>query len=289
MIRFANEHTAPLVRQMWKICFEDTEEFMDIYFHYKYRNENTLIYFEGDKAVASLQMLPYTISFYREIIPFAYLAGLCTLPEYRERGYMSKLIKEAHRVIAERNVPLAILIPAEDWLYGFYERYGYQQVFECDDDRIPLQQIIEEYSDKKEAYRRFDSLFRYRDFCVQKTGADFDVIVEEYKSDGFPPKTNLSGMARIINIWALLNLYAKDNLSKQFRLKINDTINDSASIYYINNGRVELVLNSDEGFDIETDVRLLCRLLFGYRMQELSNSYRQFFDEHHPVMNLMLE
>lgn len=289
MIQFANEHTAPLVRQMWKTCFGDTEEFMDIYFHNKYRNENTLIYFEGDKAVASLQMLSYTISFYREIIPFAYLTGLCTLPEYRKQGYMSDLIKEAHNVIAERNIPLAILIPAEDWLYGFYRKYDYEQVFECDDERILLQQIIEEYPDKKEAYNVFDSMFRYRDFCVQKTEVDFDVIVEEYKSDGFPPKTNLSGMARIIDIWELLCLYAKDNLLKQFRLKVSDETDNSTSIYYIDKGKVELVLNTDENCDIEVDVRLLCRLLFGYHMEELDNSYHLFFDEHHPVMNLMLE
>lgn len=99
MIQFANEHTMPLVRLMWKTCFGDADDFLDILFKYKYRNENTLIYFDGDKAVASLQMLPYTMTFYGEEIPFAYLAGLCTLPEYRRRGYMDQLIHRAHYVI----------------------------------------------------------------------------------------------------------------------------------------------------------------------------------------------
>ena len=107
MIQFANEHTMPLVRQMWKTCFGDADDFLDILFKYKYRNENTLIYFDGDKAVASLQMLPYTMTFYGEEIPFAYLAGLCTLPEYRRRGYMDQLIHRAHYVIGERGIPLS--------------------------------------------------------------------------------------------------------------------------------------------------------------------------------------
>lgn len=287
MIQFANEHTAPLVRQMWKTCFGDSDEFLDIYFKYKYRNENTLIYYEGNKAVASLQMLPYTINFYRENIPFAYLAGLCTLPECRKKGYMAKLIHKAHEIIVSRNILLAILIPAEDWLYGFYEKYGYEQVFEKDEELIPLKEIIDTYSDDKEAYEVFDPLFRYRDFCVQKTDEDFKAIVEDYIGDGFPPKTNLSGMARVMDVWGLLKLYAKDKLLKQFRLKVTD--NGESSVYYIDNGKVELVLTSDISFDIEVDIRLLCRLLFGYRTNELDSRYKALFEQHHPVMNLMLE
>ncbi|MFV0420418.1 MAG: GNAT family N-acetyltransferase [Dysgonomonas sp.] len=287
MIQFANEHTAPLVRQMWKTCFEDTDEFLDIYFHYKYRNENTLIYFDGNKAVASLQMLPYSITFYKETIPFAYLAGLCTLPEYRNKGYMAKLINEAHHIIAQRNIHLSILIPAEDWLYGFYEKYGYEQVFERDDRLIPLKEIIDQYSGIGEAYKAFNSLFCDKDFCVQKNEKDFEAIVEEYKSDGFPPKTNLSGMACIIDVYEGLRLYAKDNLSKQFRLKVNDSRTGASSIYYINKGNVELV--QDLSFDIETNTHLLCRLLFGYRLSELDSKLSIFFEEHQPIMNLMLE
>lgn len=289
MIQFANEHTAPLVRQMWKTCFEDTDEFLDIYFHYKYRNENTLIYFNGDEAVASLQMLPYSITFYKETIPFAYLAGLCTLPEHRKKGYMAKLIHEAHRIIAERNIPLSILIPAEDWLYGFYEKYGYEKVFERNSESIPLKEIINQYPDQRQAYEAFDLLFRYKDFCVQKSEIDFSAIVEEYKADDFPQKTNLSGMACIVDLYEVLKLYAKDNLSKQFRLKVNNSQMGDVSTYYINKGVVELILSSEGNFDIEVDTRTLCRLLFGYRIEELDSAFHAFFEEHHPIMNLMLE
>lgn len=290
MIQFANENTAPLVRRMWKTCFGDTDEFLDIHFSYKYKNENTLIYFEGDKAVASLQMLPYTITFYRETIPFAYLAGLCTLPEYRKKGYMRQLIHEAHKVIANRGIPLSILIPAEDWLYGFYEKYDYEQVFQADNNIIPLKEIIDTYTDEDEAYEAFDSLFRYKDFCVQKDKEDFKAIIADYKLDNFPPKANLSGMAYIIDTWSLLRLYAKDNLSKEFRLRIKDDLSGKSTIYYIEKGKVELILgSSNTEYDIEVDKRLLCRLLFGVKTKELNPGMSGLFDEHYPIMNLMLE
>jgi predicted acetyltransferase len=291
MIRFANEQTAPLVRRMWKICFEDTDEFLDILFARKYKDENTLIYFEERKAVASLQMLPYTISFYRCEIPFAYLTGLCTLPGYREKGYMSLLIREAHRILAERNIPLSILIPAEEWLYGFYEKYGYEQVFDKGDELIPLRQILDTYSgDIHKAYKAFDELFRSRDFCVRKSEKDFEAIAEEYRLDGYPEKRNLAGMACMIDIWALLDLYAKDNRSKKFSIKVTDTfIKKGSQSFLIDRGEVDVILKTDTAFDIETDIRLLCRLLFGYKTGELEDKYRQFFGEHRPVMNLMLE
>ena len=283
MIQFANAHTAPLVRQMWKICFEDTEEFMDIYFSKKYKEENTLIYFEGDEAVASLQMLPYTINFYGENIPFAYLAGLCTLPKYRQRGYMAQLIHEAHKIIEERNIPLSILIPAEDWLYGFYEKYGYEQVFEKDNILIPINDILNKYKDTAEAYQVFDALFRDKDFCIQKSYSDFEAIVEEYISDGCPPKTNLSGMARVMDAETLLSIYAKANSSKEFSLRIEG----DDYIYRIQDGNIAREANGT--FDFEFDIHLLCRLLFGYKLDKLEKGYRLYFTEHSPIMNLMLE
>lgn len=283
MIQFADKDTAPLVRRMWKTCFDDTEEFMDIYFSKKYKNENTLIYFEGDIAVASLQMLPYTINFYGENIPFAYLTGLCTLPEYRKRGYMARLIDEAHRIIADRGIHLAILIPAEEWLYGFYEKYEYEQVFEKDDTPIPLRTILRKNNDLRIAYRVFDAIYREKDFCIQKTFADFEVIAEDFKTDDCPVKTNLSGMARVINTEALLKLYAR----KDRTVNVNIKIENEPFVYKVSGGRVSVI--SGSGYDIEVGLRLLCRLLFGYKLNELDDRYKFYFTEHHPVMNLMLE
>jgi GNAT superfamily N-acetyltransferase len=244
---------------MWKVCFGDTDEFLDILFKYKYKNENTLICFEGDKAVASLQMLPYVITFYGEEIPFAYLAGLCTLPEYRKRGYMGRLIHKAHEVIEERGIPLSILVPAERRLYGFYEKYGYEKVFEKGDMPLyPLKKILDAHPDIGDAYRTYDGLFRNKDLCVQKTFTDFKAIVEEQIMDGFPEKYDIAGMARIMNAEFLVGLYAKRNP----RAGANPEVKD---------------------------IRFLCRLLFGYRTNELDEPYRSLFPPHQPVMNRMLE
>ncbi|WP_165044326.1 GNAT family N-acetyltransferase [Dysgonomonas sp. ZJ709] len=283
MIQFANKEITPLVRQMWKICFDDTDQFMDLYFSNKYREGNTLVYFEENRPVASLQMLPYTITFYGENIPFYYLAGLCTLPEYRKKGYMAQLIYKSHQLILDRGVALSILIPAEDWLYGFYEKYGYEQVFEKGEELLPsLKDIINTTSGIEDAYQLFSSLYGTKDFCVQKSFADFKTIIEDSKEDDYPAKTNLSAMACIIDPKKLLSIYARKNTDKTFSIKVDEYI------FRVENGRCSEIAVT-ESADFNVDIRLLCRLLFGYKTGELDEKYKTYFPLHHPVINLMLE
>ncbi len=281
MIQFSNEHIEPLLRQMWKVCFEDTDAFIDLIFTQKYKPQNTLVYFENDIAVASLQMHPYTISFYGEEVPFSYLAGLCTLPEYRNKGYMAQLINEAHKTLKERGILLAILIPAEDSLFRYYERFDYEQVFDKSEEPIPsLDKILAESPNLESAYSFFDSLYRHKDFCVQKSFSDFKTIIEEYKNDGSPEKYNLAGMARIIDNMYLLKLFAIKNPSLYIHIKTEE------QIYLIDNGTIR---KTEEDPDIEINRRMLCRLLFGYKTNELDKPLQTWFAEHHSVMNLMLE
>jgi len=198
MITFANKQTRIAVRRMWKICFNDSEAFMDLYFSEKYKDENTLVYIEDNQVVASLQILPYSFTFYGENIPISYISGACTLPEFRNRGLMEKLLIASFEVMKQRNIPLSIVIPANENLYKYYEKFGYEKVFGKDDTEIPLKEIWEKSNgDLDVAYQAFNQLFEGKDFCIQKTKADFRTIIKDAILDDFPPKTNLSGMARI--------------------------------------------------------------------------------------------
>lgn len=281
MIKFADKHSEAVVRNMWKICFEDTDEFIDLYFSQKYKEENTLIFFEGDIAAASVQMLPYTINFYGEEIPFSYISGACTLPEYRKKGYMEKLLIRTFCVMLERNIPLSILIPAEDWLYGFYSKYGYTKTFDNGTEQIPIREILDKHSNNVEAaYKEFDFLFRSKNLCIQKSPEDFYTIVDEYKNDGYPPKYNLSGMARIIDVNYLLSIFEKKHPDKSFSISVLDPLLEkNNNTFSINKG----------GKKLEMDISMLTRLLFGFHTNELSSEYSYTFEEQSPIMNLMLE
>ena len=92
MIKYADNSLAPQVRNMWKTVFDDPDAYMDVYFRDKYRNENTLVYIENDKAVASLQMLPHAFTFAEKKSPQLSFGSLHAAPIPWQR-YMSALLE----------------------------------------------------------------------------------------------------------------------------------------------------------------------------------------------------
>lgn len=288
MIRFADENTKPLVRSMWKEVFGDKDEYMDLIFDCKYKNENTLIYFEDGIAAASLQMFSYDFRFNQAVIPFYYLAGLCTLPAYRNKGYMGQLIRRSFEIMQERAIPLSILVPAEDWLFGYYEKYGFVQTFDKSVESLDMETILSSYRKNPDiAYKEFDSLYQKDDFCVLKTSEDLRIIVEDYVSDGCPLKYNLAAMSRIIDPKFLLEKYAINYPSTNFIIRVTDNQIFGTVVYEICDGIVTISESSTYDFDL--NIRELTRLLFGYKIEEFSMKFRSYFSSHIPVINLMLE
>ncbi|NDW08091.1 GNAT family N-acetyltransferase [Dysgonomonas sp. 520] len=266
MIQFSNNRIEPMLRDMWKTCFEDTDEYTELIFTKKYKHENTLVYMENAVAVAVLHMYPYVFSYYDRQVPVYYFAGLSTLPEYRKRGYMELLIAESFKVMQDRKIPLSILIPAEDWLYGFYAKYGYEKIFDKGTTVLPFRDILNKYpTDLEYAYKEFDATFNRKDFTIRKSFDDFTTMAEEYRNDGYPPKYDLSGMARIVDAGYFLKIFEEENPRKSLDVKVSDPIiSENNKTFSINGGEDK----------IEVDIKSLTRLLF---------------DHHAPTMNLMLE
>ena len=117
------------VRALWKLCFEDSEEFMDLYFNMRYRDEVNRCVRENGKMVAALQTLPYTMTLCGTTVRASYVSGACTHPDWRGQGVMRHLLDETHRRMYADGVVLSLLIPAEEWLFQYYARSGYVPTF----------------------------------------------------------------------------------------------------------------------------------------------------------------
>lgn len=294
MIQFANDNTKQEIRDMWKICFGDSDAYMDIYFNHKYRNDNTLIYIKDNKLVASLQMVFYNMSFHGSETLIAYLSGLCTLPDYRSKGYMKQLIIKSYQVVKEREIPLMVLVPQDMGVMNYYERFGFAQTFNTGTEILPpLSSIIESSNgDIHKAYEIFDSYYRENDMTVQKSFNDFKTILEEGQLFNYPSKRNLIGMSRIIDARQLIEIYARRFPENSLVLRIDDDlIPENKRMFTISNGDVEVVK-----FEIKTEessvylhIRDLAQLLMGYRTSERSEPLPSLFPEMKPAMHFMLE
>lgn len=290
MIEYITPQTRPQILEMWRVCFGDSQPYFDIYFKEKYSDENTLAYFEGDKAVASLQLLHYNFTFCGAEIPIAYISGACTLPEARKKGYMEALLKRTFHELEKRNIPLSLLVPEEEWLLGFYDKYGYAQTFDAGTDLPLLKELMKRHSGNlSSAYKEFDSLFRNQDMTVQKTFDDFRIVVEEAAGYDFQSKKGLDGMARVIDARLMLELFAQKYSLKSFSVEITDALLTQNNLFLaVGNGKV---LDADSKLSTHLSLTIydLAQALLGYQTSEKQLQFKNIFPEHHPQMHFMME
>ena len=95
------------VKNLWKLCFNDSEEFTELYFRLRYNNDINIAIQSGEEVIAALQMLPYPMTFEGEDIHTAYISGACTHPDYRNRGVMHELLSQAFARMLHNNVALS--------------------------------------------------------------------------------------------------------------------------------------------------------------------------------------
>lgn len=116
------------LKQMWKEVFGDTETYLQMFFETVYKEENTLTIIEDNELVAMLYMIPYTICWKEQAQTAIYLYALATEKEQRKHGYMTKLIEEANRIAKERGAVCTFLQPANESLYSYYEKRGFEDI-----------------------------------------------------------------------------------------------------------------------------------------------------------------
>lgn len=175
------------VRELWDICFGDSEAFTKLYFSKRYSEEVNLAIEEEGKVISALQILPYPMTFCGEIIPTGYISGACTHPDYREKGAMKRLLLKSFHRMLENNVLLTTLIPAEEWLFGYYFKTGYVPVFENSEQAFSSKRLspsseylISEFtSSQTDVYPFFDKKMKERPCCIQHTLEDFQVILDD--------------------------------------------------------------------------------------------------------------
>jgi GNAT superfamily N-acetyltransferase len=176
---------------LWKEAFGDSDAFMHLYFDVVYRDENALVIEKEGRVLSSLQMLPYTMTFYGEEISVAYICGACTAPSEQGKGLMKQLLQNAFHEMRRRNMALSALIPAEKWLFNYYRSQGYTEVFEFS-VRVytrqayiaPVKELIISTADddpEDAVYAFFNKKLRERPLCMLHTYNDLAVILRDLR------------------------------------------------------------------------------------------------------------
>lgn len=217
---------------LWRLSFNDSEEFIRLYFDRVYKEENTLVIEKNGQVVSALQMLPYTMTYYGTEISVAYISGACTLPSMRGKGLMRELLQNAFEEMKYRSVAVTALIPADPWLFDYYREQGYTEAFDCSEELYirpetpvyapQITVVPPEVPSIDKLYDYFNRKIRERKCCVLHTQDDFITILRDLQLDGGQMLTALNekdqpiGMAFVLPPDATLPKEKKQVYVKEF-------------------------------------------------------------------------
>lgn len=106
-------------QRLWREVFKDTEQYTNFYFQERAASGRIYTWQESNNLAAMVHINPYTMydSYHHAFHPLHYIVGVATRKEYRHRGLMSRLLKEAlHDMYADKEA-FTYLMPADPAIY----------------------------------------------------------------------------------------------------------------------------------------------------------------------------
>lgn len=123
-IKWADASMIASLRHVWKVCFGDTEDYLDLFFGRRFPSSRALTAWVDDTLAGTVYLLDAEM----EGHPFWYGYAVGTLPEFRGMGISRRLHEEIFRMAEEQNARYAVH-PQGDHLIAFYEKLGLKQGF----------------------------------------------------------------------------------------------------------------------------------------------------------------
>lgn len=129
----------PALTRLWQACFGDTEAEVRAFWQALF--DCTPVYLrrapDGSPAAMLCALPAELVGDDGDAVPAAYLYAVCTAPALRGRGHCRLLLQEAEQDLKRQGIRAAVLVPAEESLFGFYARFGYRTVFTCRTETVP--------------------------------------------------------------------------------------------------------------------------------------------------------
>lgn len=159
--------------KLWNKVFGDDEDYIKLFFKDAYYDCECFAEIYDDEVVSAFYLLKCIIKLDGKIYNGRYLYAAATLPEYRNKGLMGKLISEARDYFKTKNIDFVALVPANDGLYDYYGRFGFKEAMYKYKYQITHEastmRAYREITDVKEFIKIRNSLNRdmliYNDIC----------------------------------------------------------------------------------------------------------------------------
>ncbi len=141
-MRLAQDGDIGQQKELWKICFGDDDTYIDFYFDHQYKKENAAVLLRDQVIVAMATMIPGRMILANgEALELAMLYAIATHPSCQGQGFSTQIMDFCHDHLKGQNKDLSILVPAQESLFDFYAKRGYQKGFHIREVTLSQEQI----------------------------------------------------------------------------------------------------------------------------------------------------
>lgn len=243
-----NESEKEQLKNIWKLCFDESDDYVEWFFKTMYTPDNTLC-LKSDGIIESMMMLfKQQYVFCGKRISACFIGGVATLPPFRGEGNITKLMERCFHITEPMNFDIASLIPVNA---SFYTQYGFETV----SDIFVYSGNSYNLSGSKKEDDAFAFEPTYGDFCSR-----FDFY--EYRNDKSFSLICEEAAASENSIYRVPGAYMNYSIE-------NGVLNCSEFVYANNSGVLNLltfIKNNSKKFFIKGDKNL--RYFFGTEIRK---------------------
>lgn len=125
MICYANKSMIPALKEIWKDCFHDPEEYIDLFFREFFQENKVIVYVYENQPVSMATLIPASLTIGGRQKRVYYVYAVATAIKFQGKGFSSKLLGYIHAELEYET----FLQPATDSLMDFYRKNGYHPIF----------------------------------------------------------------------------------------------------------------------------------------------------------------
>ena len=194
MIRYAVPDEKEIILNLFNTCFPGESKFANWFFDKVYKTENTLVYEDGGRIIAALQMIPVRLTDGKNEYTSSYLYGVGTLPEYRGKGIMAQVINHSFEIDRNNGTDYSILIVQEQSLLDYYKRFGFEKYFSISEKEFEVNDnVINFRKTERSDFDAIDAVYNKNCNSVLHSVRDSvhcDALFDMYSETSFVHETN---------------------------------------------------------------------------------------------------
>lgn len=190
-LRFAEPGDRLSIAALWDQCFPGDEDFRNYFLMNLFDPGNTLIYEDGGVVVSMAHMVPMKMNYHKHVMDAVYIYAVGTAPEHRGKGLAGDLMEQINFELHMRKIPVAFLVPQNEQLFAYYERFGYATAFRLSEEIIeranypargmPIQKCAPSEEEISQASSLYNLILRHRNHLMRsrvhwKTAAEIAEI-----------------------------------------------------------------------------------------------------------------